>query len=68
MNRNLTIREAIYNMGGATMAAKELSVSTSAVYKWIRLGRVPNLRIARKMAEALKCNVFDLRPPLALAS
>ncbi|WP_408580495.1 helix-turn-helix domain-containing protein [Burkholderia cepacia] len=44
------------------MAAQELHVSTSTVYKWIRLGRVPNLRIARKIAEAAKCNVTELRP------
>jgi len=65
---NKAIRIAIYEMGGATMAAADLGVSTSAVYKWIRLGRVPNLRTARRIAEAAQCKVSELRPPLPAAS
>ncbi|MFP3705193.1 carph-isopro domain-containing protein [Paraburkholderia tropica] len=68
MNTNQTIRIAIYEMGGATMAAEELGVSTSAVYKWIRQGSVPNLKTARRIAEATRIRVSELRPPLNAAN
>ncbi|WP_409219285.1 YdaS family helix-turn-helix protein [Caballeronia sp. INSB1] len=64
MNRNATIKTAIYEMGGATMAAEELGVSTSAIYKWIRLGSVPNLKTARRIAKITNVKISDLRPPL----
>ncbi|WP_408588836.1 helix-turn-helix domain-containing protein [Paraburkholderia tropica] len=67
MKTSHTIRTAIYEMGGATMAAEELGVSTSAIYKWIRQGCVPNLKTARRIAETTHCNVSDLRPPLPSA-
>lgn len=44
------------------MAADELGVSTSAVYKWIRLGRVPNLKTARRISAATDIEILALRP------
>lgn len=56
------VKQAIYNMGGASKVANKLLVSSSTVYKWTRQGRIPDLDLAEKVAAASGFPVALLRP------
>lgn len=56
------IKKAIFNMGGPKIAGANLQVSTSTISKWIRNGIIPNLDMAKKVAEASGFDVASLRP------
>ena len=60
--QNPMILRAIKDMGGVTKVANKLLVSSSAVYKWGRLGRIPDIDLAEKVAEASGYTVEELRP------
>jgi DNA-binding transcriptional regulator YiaG len=62
MTTNQEIKRAIYNLGGLSIAAASLNVSTSAVSKWIRKGNIPNLNIAKCVAERSGFSLESLRP------
>ena len=62
MTNQSEIFKAIFNMGGPKIAARELNVSASAVFKWIRNGSIPNLDIANRVAELSGFSVDVLRP------
>ena len=62
MTGNQEIRKAIYNMGGPGIAAASLEVSTSAIGKWIRNGKIPNLNIAKRVAKESGFSLESLRP------
>ena len=60
--QNQIIKQAVRNMGGVTKVANKLLMSSSAVYKWTRLGRIPDIDLAEKVAEASGYSVEQLRP------
>ena len=60
--QNPVIKQAVHNMGGVTKVANSLLVSSSCVYKWTRLGRIPDIDHATKVAEASGYSVEQLRP------
>jgi hypothetical protein len=62
MNTSEVIKQAIFNMGGPTLAANKLQVSTNTVHKWVRNGVIPNLDIATQVSAASGFNVSILRP------
>lgn len=62
MDGSEIIRKAVFNMGGTKMASEDLRVSPSTVGKWIRNGAIPNLGLARKVAEASGFDLALLRP------
>ena len=62
MTNQPEVFKAIFNIGGPTIAARELNVSTSTVFKWVRNGVIPNLDIANKVAELSGFSVEVLRP------
>jgi hypothetical protein len=62
MARNQEIRKAIYNIGGLKIAAARLAVSTSAISKWIRNGKIPNLTLAQRVANESGFSLESLRP------
>jgi hypothetical protein len=62
MGKNEEIKKAIFNMGGPKIAGANLQVSTSTISKWIRNGIIPNLVIARRVADESGFDVASLRP------
>jgi hypothetical protein len=62
MTKNEEIKQAIYNMGGPKIAGRTLRVSTSAIGKWIRNGRIPNLDLAQRVSTASGFPLAILRP------
>jgi transcriptional regulator with XRE-family HTH domain len=56
------IKQAVHNMGGVSKVANRLLISASAIYKWQRLGRIPDIDLAEKVAEASGFPVALLRP------
>lgn len=62
MEKNQTIKQAIHNLGGLQIAADHLGMSRSAVSRWIRNGEIPNLHIAKRVADESGFNLASLRP------
>jgi transcriptional regulator with XRE-family HTH domain len=62
MTENQEVRKAIYNLGGAKIAAGKLRVSTSTISKWCRNGVIPNLDMATRVSAASGFAVDSLRP------
>jgi len=62
METNQTIKQAIHNLGGVKTAANHLGMSRSAVSRWIRNGEIPNLHIAKRVADESGFNLASLRP------
>ncbi len=56
------VKQAVHNMGGVSKVANKLLVSASTVYKWTRQGRIPDLYLAEKVADASGFSVALLRP------
>jgi hypothetical protein len=46
------VREAVEHLGGVIEASALLRVSNVTVFRWMRLGYVPNLAAALKLARA----------------
>lgn len=62
MSKNENVKNAIFNLGGPKLAARDLQVSASTIGKWIRSGVIPNLDIARRVAKESGFDVAALRP------
>jgi len=60
--QNQVIKQAVHNMGGVSKCANKLLVSSSAIYKWQRLGVIPDLDLAEKVSVASGFPVSLLRP------
>ena len=56
------IKMAIHNIGGTKIASEKLNVSTSAISKWIRQGKIPNWNLANAVAQASGFIIDELRP------
>jgi len=56
------VKIAVDKAGGATRVANELKCSGTAVFSWIRKGRVSNLDRAKQLAELSGVALEDLRP------
>ena len=56
------VRNAVDNIGGATVTSNLLGVSNGCIYSWIKQNRVTNIFYARKLADLAKIPVEVLRP------
>lgn len=61
MEKN-SVKKAIHNMGGPTIVARQLRISTSTVSKWMRNGVIPNFDKAQHVAKASGFEATLLRP------
>jgi len=59
---NNNVKLAISKIGGPTKASNLLEVSNGVVHYWIREHRVPNIDLARKLAEISGMKLEELRP------
>ena len=62
METTPAVRQAIYNMGGATLAGHKLLVSTNTVHKWMKKNMIPRLDKAEIVARESGFAVTLLRP------
>jgi hypothetical protein len=56
------VKQAIHNMGGATLAGFKLQVSANTVHKWVKRGAIPRLDKAEIVARESGFDVALLRP------
>lgn len=61
LNEN-KVRTAVSRLGGPTKASNLLNVSNGAIHAWIKAGRVPNIDLAKKLAELAGMRVLEVRP------
>lgn len=62
MEASQIVKQAIYNMGGATLAGMKLHVGANTVHKWIKKGVIPRLDMAEIVARESGFAVTLLRP------
>lgn len=63
MNEHIAIRRAIDLMGGVYPAAARMGVSPQAVYKWLKQGRAPVVRVL-EIERAAGVRRWELRPDI----
>jgi DNA-binding transcriptional regulator YdaS (Cro superfamily) len=59
---NNDVKLAVSKAGGATKTSNLLGVSNGVVHVWIRERRVPNIDLARKLAEISGMKLEQVRP------
>jgi hypothetical protein len=53
-DRNNRIKDAVDKTGGPSFVARLLHVSSATIHNWIRLGYIPNIEKAMRLAEISK--------------
>lgn len=56
------VRTAVARLGGPTKVSNLLNVSNGAVHAWIKAANVPNIDLAKKLAELAGMQVSEVRP------
>jgi len=56
-----TVKRAIVMLGGPTKVANLLGVSNGTVHLWIKLGRISDIDMAKKVAELTGIDLIQLR-------
>lgn len=59
---NNNVRLAVSKIGGPTKASNLLGVSNGVVHYWMREHRVPNIDLAKKLAEISGMKLEQVRP------
>lgn len=62
METSQVVKQAIHNMGGATLAGMKLQVGANTIHKWVKKGVIPRLDKAEIVAKESGFDVALLRP------